>query len=232
MGNGTCHCHHVTELQVEVAAPEAARATTALRPEATTSQPATDPLQNDSWGHYRHGGGSGPGDGPGDHGGGAGDVPGGPHRNDGVPRDAQGQRSLPLKLTEPLGSVGYKDKPIFDLKLTEKDEYKYAGSKNGMTCKRNVENHLISVAPVLQDILEWTESAEHEKTTRDFICRATSVRLSREQVVIVNAAIWGFLSAAVSGTAETPLQRSGQAQRPRRLAAPDQLHLTRQESPH
>ena len=73
--------------------------------------------------------------------------PGGRRRNDGVPRGAHGQRSLPLKLMEPLGSAGYKDEPMFDLKLAEKEDYKYLGSKNCLAWKRKVENHFISVAP-------------------------------------------------------------------------------------
>jgi len=66
-----------------------------------------------------------------------------------------------------------------------------------------VENHFISVAPVLQEVLEWAEEQDLTLITRDSFVAAVGNRLTYEQVVIVNAAIRGFLAAAVSGSAET-----------------------------
>ena len=67
---------------------------------------------------------------------------------------------LPLVLTEPLGSVGYKDKPVFDEKLAEREEYRYGGKNGGIAWKRKVENHFISRAPVMQGVLAWGEEEE------------------------------------------------------------------------
>ena len=72
-----------------------------------------------------------------------------------------------------------------------------------MAWKRKVENHFISVAPVLQDILEWAEDAGNEVITREHFVTAASSKLGRERVIVLNAAIWGFISAGVSAPAET-----------------------------
>ena len=41
-------------------------------------------------------------------------------------------------MLEPLGSAAYKDKPMFDDKLTGRDEFRYNGIKNGIAWKGNV----------------------------------------------------------------------------------------------
>ena len=51
--------------------------------------------------------------------------------------------------------------------------------------------------------MEWAESAGNEKITRDDFIQAASRRLDKEQVIVVNAAIWGFIAAVVSGSADT-----------------------------
>ena len=84
---------------------------------------------------------------------------GGPARDDDVFRDAGGNRILPLELTEVLGSVGCKDKPVADYKLTGEEGCKYSGAENGSAWGREVENHFTSVAPVLQEVLGWAVGA-------------------------------------------------------------------------
>ena len=154
-GNGQCHCVHVGQLIKQVAALEARPTSTPLRADAP-AYGASDPFSHsDPWQPAGAGGagganGSGSGDGPGD-----GSGPGG-HGNqgqpgfnrDGMPRDARGKLILPLLLREHIGSAGYKDKPMFDEKHTERDEYRYAGkSGTGLAWKGKVERHFISRAP-------------------------------------------------------------------------------------
>ena len=62
---------------------------------------------------------------------------------------------MPLTLREHIGSLGYKDKPSFDDKPTERDEYKYSGKAgSGIAWEGKVERHLISRAPVMMHILK------------------------------------------------------------------------------
>ena len=73
-----------------------------------------------------------------------------------MPRDATGKLVLPLTLREPIGSAGCKDKPMFDEKLAERDDHKYAGEAGtGIAWNGKVERHLISRAPVVMHILKW-----------------------------------------------------------------------------
>ena len=209
-GNGTCHCIHVSELQAKVLALEQKERSVAA---TSTGNQGDDPFQrtgSDPWqpgrpfvpaglGGAGGPGGSGPpggGGGPGGHGGAGGG-------DDGVPRDAEGKRRLPLTLTEPLGSIAYRDKAVFDEKLAEREEYRYSGKGGGIAWKRKVENHFISRAPIMQEILSWAEEEELNPISRERFAAAVGDKLTFEQVVIVNAAIYGFLSAAVSGSAET-----------------------------
>ena len=57
---------------------------------------------------------------------------------------------LPLRLTAPLGSIGFKDRAIFDMKFTLQDEYKFSGKPGeGFKWKKKVESYFITCAPVL-----------------------------------------------------------------------------------
>ena len=71
-----------------------------------------------------------------------------------------------------------------------------------------MENHFISVAPLLQEVLGWAEEQDMSTITSEKFVAAVGSRLTYGQVVILNAAIWGFLAAAVSGSAETLFNRA------------------------
>ena len=121
-----------------------------------------------------------------------------------MPRDAAGKLVLPLPLREHLGSAGYKDKSMFEEKHTEREEYRYSGKTGtGVAWKAKVERHFISRAPVLRDILKWAEEQGLEKITEDQFARAVGAKLTDEQQMFVNSQIWGFIAAAVSGSADT-----------------------------
>jgi hypothetical protein len=111
---------------------------------------------------------------------------------------------LPLTLREHIGSLGYKDKPAFDDKLTEREEYRYSGKAgSGIGWEGKVERHLISRAPVMMHILKWAEEQGLEKITELSLAQAIGAKLSEEQQLIMNGQLWGFLSSAVSGSADT-----------------------------
>ena len=183
-GNGVCHCSHVKTLIEKVAALEQnggrARA-------AAASERGHDPLLETGWQPPK-----------GETQGTANGTP-----KKGELRGPDGRLLLPLRLAEPLGSVGYKEKPLFDEKLAEREEYRYNGTKNGVAWKGKVERHFISRAPVLRTILIWAEEENLDEVTPESFAGAVGPRLSEEQVIIANAALWGFLSSAVSGAAET-----------------------------
>ena len=120
----------------------------------------------------------------------------------GPARGSGGRRALPLRLTGPLGSIGYKDRPIFDEKMSTLEEYKFNGVKNGIAWKTKTERHFIARAPVLRDILEFAELEDMTEVTTERFRLAVGAFLSEDQVMAVNAAIWGFLAGCVSGAAE------------------------------
>ena len=184
-GNGICHCVHVKELQERV-----------HRLEASGGDPA--------WRAWQ-----------GPNGGSGGRGPAVPRRDEGPDaRDAlRAPATLPLKLQGPLGAIGYKDKALFDDKLSSQDEYRFNGSKGGWNWKGKMERYFISKAPVLRELLEWVEKDEHSGTngevTFERLCLAVGARMTEEQLFLVDAAIYGFLSGALTGTAETIFKRAG-----------------------
>ena len=115
--------------------------------------------------------------------------------------------SKPLELLEPLGTVGQKDKILFDDKVATTSEFQFNGSRNGLAWVRKVENHFISRAPVLLAILSWAEACE-ETVDIPMVMRVTGHVLTEDQVRNVNASMWGFLSVTVSGPAETIFKRA------------------------
>ena len=182
-GNGNCHCVHVKEVIEKVAALER-RAGPCPSPAGPRGG---DPLLGrDPWGGARRGDTS----------------PAGPQGDEG-PRDAQGRRLLPLALRGPLGAIAYKERALFDDKLALTEEYRFNGVKGGPAWKGKLERYFISKAPVLQEILLWAEEGDAETITMEKFKEAVGNKLTEEQVIVVNAAIWGFLSSSVSGSAET-----------------------------
>ena len=171
-GNGLCHCVHVTQLQSRVTALEQ------RRPGGVETH-VPDPWHR-------------------------GPAPEGPRRPAAAepPHAEHGRIALPLALYGPLGAIGFKERSLFDDKMTTQEEYRFNGVKGGIAWKGKVERHFISRAPILRQILEWAEKEELETITPEKFQEAVGMALMHEQVQMVNAAIWGFLSGAISGVAE------------------------------
>ncbi len=174
-GNNRCHCEHVKELQEKVAALERQPGRADRR--SPGAGQGEDPWQPG----YPHGGPAA----------GGGELPG-PVR-----------RALPLDLKGQLGAIAFKERPLLDEKLATQEEYKFNGLKGGVAWKGKLERHFISRAPILKDLLKWVEDEDMAKITPERIAEAAGPKLTADQIDTVNAAMWGFLSSAVSGTAET-----------------------------
>ena len=83
----------------------------------------------------------------------------------------------------------------------------FDGTTNGAAWVRKVENDFISRAPVLLAVLSWAEECE-DSIDVPMIMKVAGHKLSEEQVRNVNASMWGFISAIVSGAAETMFKRA------------------------
>ena len=182
-GNNKCHCEHVEDLLRRVHVLET----------TGRAHPQNDPLP-DPW----NGSPKPAEDTPG------GDARRGPDRRQPpMPFDS----NKPLELLEPLGTIGAKDKLLFDDKIATTPEYQFNGQRNGLSWVRKVENHFISRAPVLLALLLWAEECEDSiDVTR--VMKVAGHKLTEEQIRNVNASMWGFLSACVSGPAETIFKRA------------------------
>ena len=112
-------------------------------------------------------------------------------------------------LKDPLGAIGCEKRgAIFDEKLASLDEYKFNGVKNGLAWKGKVERHFIARAPILRKLLKWAEDEELEIITPEKLIEAVGGRMSEDQVLMANTSVWGFLSTALSGSAETLFKRA------------------------
>ena len=88
------------------------------------------------------------------------------------------------------------------------EEFKFNGVKDGMKWKDKVERYFISCAPVLLDVLVWAERQDNELITHDRFQYALSRTMTAGQILNLNAALWGFLSCVVSGSADTMFKRA------------------------
>ncbi len=95
-----------------------------------------------------------------------------------------------------------------DGKLALQGEFRFDGSKGGVQWKGKLERYLISRVPVLKELLEWVEGEDLEVVTVERLKEAVGARLDENQLLSLNGAIWGFLSSALSGSAETIFKRA------------------------
>ena len=190
---GSCHCLHLDQLDVRVQALEQ------WRRQARTQDPWHGPrAEGEQGGSDPPGRPSAPRASPErDH--------GGPGRGE---CDPQARKELPLKLYGNLGAVAFKDRSIFDEKFTLQEEYRFNGVKNGDHWKVKVERYFIARAPVLKEILEFAEREDMEEVTFERFRAAAGHALTEEQMQTVNAGIWGFLAACLTGSAEALFERA------------------------
>jgi hypothetical protein len=109
---------------------------------------------------------------------------------------------------QPLGSIGYKDRPLFDHQMTLQDEFKFNGVKDGYTWKGKVENYMMACAPVMMEILRWAERQNMEPIKWETVSYAVSSKMTEDQAASMVTQVWGFLAAVVSGSADTMFKRA------------------------
>jgi hypothetical protein len=68
---------------------------------------------------------------------------------------------MPLRLMQPIVSIGYKDRPVFDHAMALQDDFGFTGVKDGDTWTGNAEKYFMPCAPVMMEVLRWAERQEH-----------------------------------------------------------------------
>ena len=102
--------------------------------------------------------------------------------------------TFPLFLPGAFDSVGYKDRLMFEDKLTTEAEFKFDGVNSGSAWTRRVERYMVYKAPILKELLEWFEARDGEIISEAHMVAACSRRPPEEQALAVNAQTWVFLS--------------------------------------
>ena len=97
------------------------------------------------------------------------------------------------------------DKPgfsIFNEKLTESDEFRFDGVKNGSAWKQRVSQHLFGRIPALIEILKWAERHDQRRVTDEDFEIATASFLDERQQTELQSQLWSFLARCLSGGAK------------------------------
>ena len=110
---------------------------------------------------------------------------------------------LPIKIG-PIGQLQDVNARLFDDRMAAQPAFQFDGSKGGAGWKSKIERYLMSKIPALLELLHWAERYEGEKIDEALLVRATSGSgLDQPRIANLNSSIWGFLSACISGEAET-----------------------------
>ena len=81
-----------------------------------------------------------------------------------------------------------------------------------MAWEGKVERHFISRAPVVMNALKWAGDRGLETITESALAQAIGSKLTDEQQMIMHGQLWGFLSASVSGSADSLFKGAGALQ--------------------
>ena len=68
--------------------------------------------------------------------------------------------------------------------------------------------YFIARAPILRDILEFAELEDMEEITIERFQLAAGHALTEDQILTINAGIWGFLAGCITGSAESLFERA------------------------
>ena len=110
---------------------------------------------------------------------------------------------LPIKIG-PIGQLQDVNARLFDDRMAAQPAFQFDGSKGGAGWKSKIERYLMSKIPALLELLHWAERYEGEKIDEALLVRATfGSGLDQPRIANLNSSIWGFLSACISGEAET-----------------------------
>ena len=182
-GNGKCHCWHVSDLLKRVATLEAAHRQSAEAEQRPPLIPGSRATSEPAAGCGRA----------------ASDAP------------AAGAREhdlgAPLRV-RPLGLLAGDrlDKQIYDDKMASQNEMRWDGGKSGPAWKSRVQSYFWSKVPALLDILKWAEKHDKTTVTEEAFNGVVGHFMDEFKQQALNAAIWGFLSSCLTGSAETILR--------------------------
>ncbi len=179
-GNGVCHCHHLEKLAGRVARLEQGRVPAPGPRDGGSRQPFLPSMRSST----------------GDHSG-----------DPGAEEEFDPTAALKLR---PLGLLaGDKhDRQLYDDKLTTQAEYRYDGMKGGTAWKSRVERYFISKVPALREILRWAELHDKAVITEESFSKVVDHEMNETKQQLLNAAVWGFLSQCLAGTAETMFKQA------------------------
>ena len=107
-----------------------------------------------------------------------------------MPDAVSGRISTPLTMRGPLLALGHKDKSLFDVKLTQQEEYRFNGTKGGMAYTKKVENYFISQAPIIRELLKWAEHEDLNTINHERCVEAVGGALTHDQVYMINGGVW------------------------------------------
>ena len=99
--------------------------------------------------------------------------------------------------------MAFKDRPLLDEKLAFQTAFQYNGVKGGRTWKEAVEREIISKSPCLKNLMRWAEERDQHAISEELIFRAVGSKMTEDQILGVNASIWGFMAKALTGPAKT-----------------------------
>ena len=130
------------------------------------------------------------------------------------PRAFESQSRLRLPLV--LGPIGaLTTGRAFDDRISLQDEFKFNGSK-GDVWKGKIERYFFSRVPAIHELFNWAEKEDGpisderlDEAVGDGLTKFERDGTSTNHLNSLDCAIWGFLSNAVSGEAETILKQAG-----------------------
>ena len=109
---------------------------------------------------------------------------------------------------------------MFDDKTTSQAEFCFNCAKGGVAWKIKLWRYFIARAAILRDVLEFVELEDIEDITFERFLHAMGGALTSEQVMNINASMWGFLASCVVGQRRGNLPARRAPQRAGRVAAP------------
>ena len=90
-----------------------------------------------------------------------------------------------MKLTHLWGAIAYKDRRMFDDKMTSQAELCFNGLNGSVARKTKLERYFIAIAALLREVLDFAELEDMEEITFDCFQYAST---------------WGFLANCVLGS--------------------------------
>ena len=117
------------------------------------------------------------------------------------------RRTFPQALVGSLGSIGYKDKLMFEYNHAT-SEFQYDGAKGGTVWRTKVDRYMVYKAPALKELLEWSKAQEGDYIDNNVVVKACAAKLSEEQATAMNFQILGFFSMCLKGTAQVMFRRA------------------------